>query len=123
MPARGRANPTAAPAEETALASLADAVNAFTGSGARLWAAQAQAEAARMGLRTAQPRDLTPSERVADLVAQGLTNREVARTLFIATKTVDATLSRVYRKLGVRSRTELAWRQSAGTPAPGKPAA
>ncbi|HKB29466.1 MAG TPA: helix-turn-helix transcriptional regulator [Streptosporangiaceae bacterium] len=87
------------------------ALTTFTRSGAVLWAAQAQAEIARLGLRANQPHDLTPSERqVADLAAQGLTNREVARALFVSAKTVDATLSRIYRKLGVRSRTELAWR-------------
>ncbi|WP_052069175.1 AAA family ATPase [Streptacidiphilus albus] len=59
--------------------------------------------------------DLTPSERrVADLVAGGATNREVAAALFVSVKTVEGTLSRVYRKLGVRSRTGLA---RAGTPA------
>ncbi|HEX6208461.1 MAG TPA: helix-turn-helix transcriptional regulator, partial [Actinomycetota bacterium] len=55
------------------------------------------------------PLGLTPSEqRVADLVASGMTNKEVAAALFISPKTVDSNLSRIYRKLGVRSRTELA---------------
>ena len=58
--------------------------------------------------------DLTPSERrVADLVAGGATNREVAATLFVSVKTVEGTLSRVYRKLGVRSRTGLARAETA----------
>ena len=53
--------------------------------------------------------ELTASEqRVAELVARGATNREVAAALFVSVKTVEGTLSRVYRKLGVRSRTALA---------------
>ncbi|WP_441247567.1 AAA family ATPase [Kitasatospora sp. McL0602] len=53
--------------------------------------------------------ELTTGERrVAGLVADGATNREVAAALFMSVKTVEGTLSRVYRKLGVRSRTALA---------------
>jgi DNA-binding CsgD family transcriptional regulator len=52
---------------------------------------------------------LTESERsVADLVAEGLTNREAASRLFLSRHTVDAHLRHIYRKLGIRSRTELA---------------
>ena len=46
-------------------------------------------------------------ERVAALVAEGLTNREVADRLFVSVKTVEANLSRVYRKLALRSRADL----------------
>ena len=54
---------------------------------------------------------LTPAEpRVADLVAEGRTNAEVAATLFLAERTVASHLTHVYAKLGVRSRTELARR-------------
>ena len=53
--------------------------------------------------------DLTPTEdRVAALVAAGSTNREVADALFVSVHTVEANLKRIYRKLGIRSRTELA---------------
>jgi DNA-binding CsgD family transcriptional regulator len=52
---------------------------------------------------------LTKTERrVAELVASGRSNQEVAGELFVSTKTVEANLTRVYRKLSVRSRTELA---------------
>lgn len=52
---------------------------------------------------------LTPQElRVAQSVAEGLNNIEVAAALFVSRKTVEAHLTRIYRKLGVRSRTELA---------------
>ncbi|MGW7007230.1 AAA family ATPase [Streptomyces sp. NPDC054933] len=53
--------------------------------------------------------ELTATEaRIAELVGGGATNREVAAELFISVKTVEGTLSRVYRKFGVRSRTALA---------------
>ncbi|WP_420804506.1 helix-turn-helix domain-containing protein [Actinomadura atramentaria] len=66
-----------------------------------------------------------PERRLAALVAAGATNRETAQRLFLSVKTVEATLSRIYRKLNVRSRTELAGvlgreeaRLTAGAPAP-----
>lgn len=52
--------------------------------------------------------DLTPQERtVVELVCQGLSNAEVAASLFVSGKTVQYHLTRVYRRLGVRSRAEL----------------
>ena len=52
---------------------------------------------------------LTATERrIAELVTGGASNREVAAELFISVKTVEGALSRVYRKMGVRSRTGLA---------------
>ena len=58
--------------------------------------------------------ELTPVEqRIADLVAVGQTNREVAATLIMSVRTVESHLGRIYRKLGIRSRTELAARGSA----------
>lgn len=52
---------------------------------------------------------LTPAERrTADHAARGLSNREIAETLFVTRKTVEFTLGNVYAKLGIRSRTELA---------------
>jgi DNA-binding NarL/FixJ family response regulator len=47
------------------------------------------------------------AHRVSDLVAEGMKNREIADVLFVSESTVEATLWRVYRKLGMRSRTEL----------------
>jgi DNA-binding CsgD family transcriptional regulator/tetratricopeptide (TPR) repeat protein len=49
---------------------------------------------------------------VAGLVARGSSNREIAAALFVSVKTVEATLTRVYRKVGVRSRTQLSARLS-----------
>jgi DNA-binding CsgD family transcriptional regulator len=85
------------------------AAETFEGLGAPIWAQTAKAELRRVGLRPTAPLGLTPTEeRVAELVAAGGTNREVAASLFMSPKTVDSNLSRIYRKLGVRSRTELA---------------
>lgn len=89
--------------------SLQRALEIFEQLGSPLWADKTRAELRRIGLRPPAPSGLTPSEeRVAELVAAGHTNREVADALFISIKTVDSNLSRIYRKLGVRSRTELA---------------
>jgi DNA-binding NarL/FixJ family response regulator len=50
----------------------------------------------------------TPSEqRVAEFAASGLANREIAKALFISPKTVEVNLTRIYRKLNIRSRIEL----------------
>jgi DNA-binding CsgD family transcriptional regulator len=88
---------------------LAQALALFDGLGAHLWSARTTAELARIGGRPPATGGLTPTERrVAELVAQGRTNREVADLLFLSAKTVAAHLTSAYAKLGVRSRTELA---------------
>jgi DNA-binding CsgD family transcriptional regulator len=84
------------------------ALGIFQETGARLWAERASAELGRVGLRSSESGLLTVSERkVAELAAAGYTNREVAAQLFMSSKTVEANLARVYRKLGIRSRAEL----------------
>jgi DNA-binding CsgD family transcriptional regulator len=100
--------------------SLTQALAVFDGLGARLWSERARAELRRIGGRApATPGVLTPTEeRVVALVAAGHTYREVADALFISPKTVQWNLSKIYRKLGVRSRAELAAKLAAGqTPA------
>jgi DNA-binding CsgD family transcriptional regulator len=88
--------------------SLESAVAIFDTLGAELWAARARTELSRVGLRPAAPDELSETEqRVAELAASGLTNREVAAQLFMSPKTVEANLARAYRKLGIRSRAEL----------------
>jgi len=83
------------------------ALAGFEELGAASWADRARAELGRVGGRT-RVEGLTPAERrVADLVAEGRTNREVAATLFLGERTVASHLTRIYAKLGVRSRTEL----------------
>ncbi len=84
----------------------------FDELGAPIWAAKAREELGRLGLRrtggSGAGTELTEAERkVADLVVAGLSNAEVAAGLFMAQRTVEAHLSRIYRKLGVRSRTQL----------------
>jgi DNA-binding CsgD family transcriptional regulator len=92
-----------------ARAALLDAERTFATLGARLWVARTHDEQAQIGGRPPAPRRLTPTERrIADRVACGLSNAEVARELFLSPKTVEWNLSKIYRKLGVRSRTELA---------------
>ena len=88
---------------------LTKALAVFDDLGAPLWAEKTSAELARIGGRAPSSQELTPTEeRVAALVAGGSTNREAADSLFISIHTVEANLKRIYRKLGVRSRTELA---------------
>jgi DNA-binding CsgD family transcriptional regulator len=88
---------------------LTKAVEIFDGLGAALWAEKTRAELARIGGRAPSPVDLTATEaRVAELVAAGSTNREAAEALFVSVHTIEANLKRIYRKLGIRSRTELA---------------
>jgi DNA-binding CsgD family transcriptional regulator len=87
---------------------LERALEIFEERGARLWAETARRELARLGGRPATPTELTATEqRVAELAASGLTNREVAEAAFLSPKTVEGVLARAYRKLGIRSRAEL----------------
>jgi len=98
---------------------LTKALEVFDGLGAALWAEKTRAEQARIGGRAPSSLDLTPSEdRVAALVAGGSTNREVADALFISIHTVEANLKRIYRKLGVHSRTEMASKFRSDTSGP-----
>jgi DNA-binding CsgD family transcriptional regulator len=84
------------------------ALDGFEQLGAANWVEKAQSELGRIGGRRREE-GLTPAERrVAALVAEGRTNREVAAALFVTERTVASHLSHVYAKLGVRSRTELA---------------
>jgi len=88
----------------------------FAELGAPLWVARAEKELRRARPRPRRDRELTSAERgVAALVAAGQTNREVAAELFTTVGTVEVHLTRIYRKLAVRSRTELARRVAEGT--------
>ncbi|MGB9378890.1 MAG: helix-turn-helix transcriptional regulator, partial [Mycobacteriales bacterium] len=95
---------------------LAEAAAVFETVGAAAWRDRAQAELGRVGRRTGSPTQLTATEqRIAELAATGLTNRQVAEQAFISPKTVEANLARVYRKLGISSRAELgAWMAAGG---------
>jgi DNA-binding CsgD family transcriptional regulator/tetratricopeptide (TPR) repeat protein len=90
---------------------IGEALAVFETLGAALWAAKARGELRSIGGRAPAGDELTPAEeRVAALVAEGRTNREVAAVLYVTEHTVERHLSRIYRKLGVRSRAELAHR-------------
>jgi DNA-binding CsgD family transcriptional regulator len=92
-----------------AAASLDAAITTFRGLGAARWQDLAVAQRAR--LTAGQDDELTPTERrIAELVANGHSNPEIAASLFISVKTVEANLTRMYRKLGIRGRVELARR-------------
>ena len=94
--------------KETATATLHEALSTFEDLGAPLWAERARAELARTNVAPKGDHTLTPSEqRVAELAASGMTNRDVAAALFISPKTVESNLARIYRKLGINSRAEL----------------
>ena len=89
--------------------SLERALGIFEDLGAPLWLARAVEELARIGGRPGSTTELTESERrVAKLVGEGKTNAEVAALLFISVHTVRSNLRRIYGKLEIRSRSELA---------------
>jgi ATP/maltotriose-dependent transcriptional regulator MalT len=93
---------------DAASVTLQEALATFHDLGTPLWAERARAEVNRADPVRGGAADLTAAERrVADLAATGITNREMAAALFISPKTVEANLSRIYRKLNIRSRAEL----------------
>jgi DNA-binding CsgD family transcriptional regulator len=93
---------------DAAEATLREALAVFEHLNTPLWAARAQASLARTTTGPATTSVLTAAERrVAELAASGLTNSDVGAALYISPKTVEVHLSRIYRKLGIRSRAEL----------------
>ena len=93
-----------------ARANITGAAAVFAEIGSPLWEARAQRELARLAAGSAGAA-LTDSERqVADRAAGGLSNRAIATDLFLSEKTVEMHLSNAYRKLGIRSRAQLAER-------------
>ena len=97
--------------KDLASATLRQALEVFEQMDVPLWADRVRAELGRTDVTAGSDALLTPSEqRVAELAATGMTNREVAAELFISPKTVEANLSRIYRKLSIHSRAELGGR-------------
>ncbi|HZQ66281.1 MAG TPA: AAA family ATPase [Gaiellaceae bacterium] len=89
---------------------LEQAAAVFEEIGSPGWLGEARSELSRVGARRPSPPGaLTAAERrVAELAAEGLANKEIAQAMFVSVKTVEKHLSRVYAKLGVRSRARLA---------------
>jgi DNA-binding CsgD family transcriptional regulator len=88
---------------------LEEAIVLFEHSGAVVWADRARTDIATLGLRRGLADELTPMEdRVARAAAGGMTNREAAASLFLSERTIEFHLRNVYRKLDLRSRSELA---------------
>jgi DNA-binding CsgD family transcriptional regulator len=110
-----------------AAATLSEAEQLFDRVGTPLWTAQVRTELQRGSPGRARTSGLTPSERrVAELAADGMSTKGIAAALFVAPKTVDTNLSRVYSKLGIHSRIELIHALKKGNtdaPADGRPPA
>jgi DNA-binding CsgD family transcriptional regulator len=99
-----------------AAARLEEARSVFERLGAQLWLERTETELRRAAPRRRRDGELTAAEtRVARLVAAGATNKEVAARLFTTVRTVEAHLTRIYRKLGLRSRSELVRKVAEGT--------
>jgi DNA-binding CsgD family transcriptional regulator len=93
-----------------ARSALGEAAALFDELGSGGWAEQARSELSRIGARKPSAAGaLTPSEqRVVELATEGFSNKEIAQTLVVSVRTVEAHLSSAYAKLGVASRTQLA---------------
>ena len=93
---------------------IEEALSIFEALPAPVWAENARAELGRIGGRASFGRrvDAEGERRIAELVAAGKSNKETAAALFLSVHTVEGALKRVYRKLGVHSRTELSRRLS-----------
>ena len=91
-----------------AQACLEDALSTFEAAGALRWAETASRDLERARARRGPDTELTSTElSIAELAASGLRNDDIAAQLFVTTKTVEANLTRIYRKLGIRSRASL----------------
>jgi DNA-binding CsgD family transcriptional regulator len=94
--------------KSAARASLTQALAVFEGLGARLWEDKTRRELSKIPTRAAGEGLTEAEQRIAALVAQGRTNKEVAAAVFVTENTVQTHVRHIFQKLGVRSRTELA---------------
>jgi DNA-binding NarL/FixJ family response regulator len=94
---------------------LAEARDRFARMGAILWESLAVEELERAAPGRAAGELTAAERRIAALIAQGMRNREIGQALFMSVATVEAHLTRIYRKLGIRSRSELARLVTDGT--------
>lgn len=111
---RGRARARAG-FRSQAIADLTEAARLFSAMGATRWATQAEREIARVGPARAEGPLTATESQIAGLVTDGRKNKEIAAELFVSVATVEAHLTRVYRKLGISSRAELARLVADGT--------
>lgn len=94
--------------KQRARATLTEAVSVFASLGAAVWADRARREIGRIGGRVPHDHELSATEReIVELVRAGRSNKEIAAALHLSVKTVEWNLSKIYRKLGVPSRTAL----------------
>lgn len=87
---------------------LSAAAAVFDEIGSTLWAVRAKDELARLTARSVGTVLTDSEQKMADLAASGLSNKEIAARLYLSAKTVEMYLSNAYRKLGIRSRSQLA---------------
>ena len=92
---------------QAAHATLGQALAIFEHLGAPLWVKKAHRELSKIAVRTPMEGLTDTERRIAALVAQGQTNREVASAMFVTQNTVQTHIQHIFQKLGVRSRTEL----------------
>jgi DNA-binding CsgD family transcriptional regulator len=86
---------------------LENALAEFERLGARTWAERTRAELARIPVHQSASALSATEAEIARLAASGLTNRQIADRAFVSPKTVEANMSRIYGKLGIRTRAEL----------------
>ena len=102
---------------QAAAETLAEAVREFERMGTSLWAERARLEVDQVNAGSSQEPTLTRAERrIAELAMTGMTNRDIATALFISIKTVEWNLTQIYRKLAIRSRSQLAQKLRPPTP-------
>jgi DNA-binding NarL/FixJ family response regulator len=95
--------------KQAARETLTEALEILDDLGSRIWAERTQRELDRIGGRSVSRSELSATEaEIAALVGAGRSNHEVAAALHLSPKTVEWNLSKIYRKLGVHSRTEMA---------------
>jgi DNA-binding NarL/FixJ family response regulator len=109
-PTVGGPPPPSCTSKDAASRALGEALQTFKRLGTRCGPSGLAPELDRVEVGVRQSGLTSTEQRVAELAASGMTNRDVAATLFISPKTVEANLSRVYHKLGIRSRAELGQR-------------
>ena len=95
------------PDRDAVNARIDSAMTLFRDCGADAWREVAATERERLTAQTDETHLTTAESKVAELVADGASNKQTAEALYVSVKTIEATLTRIYRKLGIRSRQQL----------------